>query len=287
MIVFVILAIILFFIGYTLFNKCNEGLTSTPTPHAIPIPDSVKDMSVCDYPLIWQGILSTEDITLEELKEFFPQYSNNVITEVCNPSNPQNLTNQTEICSIFNNLSNAYHNVVAYNEDPNYIINLDSCPVSVYDPSSNGLNESSVCNLYNYAQEAREIEADMRTSGQIPPSQPPIVDNIISILQDKCSDSNPNACIIGNALVGNLPSYCSISTSPVSTSASPYTSSTRPTTRPYTSSSTRPTTRPSTSSSTRPTTRPTTRPSTSSYTTTSKDISNLSALVSTIGNAGF
>ena len=127
MIVFVILAIILFFIGYTLFNKCNEGLTSTPTPHAIPIPDSIKDMSVCDYPLIWQGILSTEDITLEELKEFFPQYSKSVITEVCNPSNPQNLTNQTEICSIFNNLSNAYDNVVAYNEDPNYIINLDSC----------------------------------------------------------------------------------------------------------------------------------------------------------------
>ena len=264
MIVFVILAIILFFIGYTLFNKFNEGLTSTPTPHAIPIPDSIKDMSVCDYPLIWQGILSTEDITLEELKEFFPQFSNSVITEVCNPSNPQNLTNQTEICSIFNDLSNAYDNVVAYNEDPSYNINLDSCPVSVYDPSSNGLNESSVCNIYNYAQEARKIEADMRTSGQIPPSKPPIVDNIISIIQDKCSDSNPNACIIGNALVGNLPSYCSISTSHVSTSASPYTSSsTRPTTRPYTSSYT------------------------SSYTTASKDISNLSALVSTIGNAGF
>jgi hypothetical protein len=214
MLLFVILAIIILIIGYVIFHKNIEGLT-TPTPNALPIPEVIHNINTCDYPIIWQGILSA-GISKNDLQTGVSNWSDMIKKQMCNPSNPQNLTNQNEICSIFTDLSNSYENVVAYNKNPSHNINPDSCPVTVYDPSSNGLSQASVCNLFDYVKQAKQFEDSMRTSGKIPKNQPPIVDNMITIIQGKCSDSNPNACIIGNALVGNLPSYCSISTSPVS-----------------------------------------------------------------------
>jgi hypothetical protein len=245
MIVFIILAIIIFIIGYTLFYNINEGLNNqTPSPHIIPIPQFIKDVNKCDYPLLFQGLLSS-GANEEGLNASFSNTK-----YICDKSNPQNITNQTEICSIIADLSNSYYNVVEYNRNPGYAINQGSCPIAVYDPNSKGLNQSSVCNLYGYVKQGEKVEASMRKSGEIPPNEPPIFDKIISTLKSKCNSSNPNACIIGNAIVGNLPSYCSISTTPITNKSSITTSTPSPT------------------------------PSRA-------DIVNISGSVSSIGNAGF
>ena len=191
---------------------------STPTPyvfppHDIPIPSFITDISRCDYPMLWQGFKSV-------MKG--PTNIGNVITDVVKgvcSNNPemkaQNITNLPQICSMVTDLSYAFSGVVPYSN-----INQNQCPAAILDPISNELNETSVCNLPNYVLEARQFETQFRVKYPYDISNnpqlkniPSIVDYVIKNMRENCSASNPNACIIGNAMAGVLPTYCSIPTS--------------------------------------------------------------------------
>ena len=168
-------------------------------PQKVDIPSFITKVDKCDYPLAIQyGKIFAKD---DQINEFFRRTD----TMLCSEKNLGNISNQAEVCGYITDLSNAYSGKM-----------LDTCPTSInYD--GDYLNQISVCKLPIYYSNYVQFMNDHKNELDIP-KDVNITEQfrieILDPLNAKCSQGNRNACIIGNALIGNMPSYCSIKSSP-------------------------------------------------------------------------
>lgn len=201
-----ILLVILLLVVIWMYKSYREPLTQSPSvssvtsgssvnsvataatrpPQTVQIPPFISKIDKCDYPLAIQ--YARIFLSDSQIKE----YGN-----VCSSSNPQNITNQAEVCRYITDLSSAYSGKM-----------MDTCPRTItFDGDQ--LNQVSVCKLPAFLSNLKQaIMTDTKKSDKEVDTS--IQTQLLQPLTIKCSQGNRNACIIGNALVGNLPSYCSM-----------------------------------------------------------------------------
>jgi len=184
----ILIGILLVLIEYT---RKREGVKSSPPPLTVNIPPFLKEINKCDYPILWRTVESIGN-KKSDLDVFVKNVSNELSNTVCNSSNPNNITNQKEVCGYITDLTNAYSGQI-----------MDTCPQNP-DYDGDRLNKKSVCALPNYYTGYKQMiqQADQQQVKQMETS-------FFDQLKNQCSQGTKNACIIGDALKGVLPTYCS------------------------------------------------------------------------------
>jgi hypothetical protein len=183
----IIIGIVLVLIEY---SRKREGVTTSPPPQTVDIPPFFKQINKCDYPMLWRiGEAPGNDLNI-----FFKNASEASKT-LCDSSNPNNITNQKEVCGYTTDLINAYSGKI-----------METCPQNP-DYDGDRLNTKSVCSLSNYYTGYKKIvKADPKVDQQ---QVEKMEASFFDQLKKRCSQGSKNACIIGDALKGILPTYCS------------------------------------------------------------------------------
>ena len=187
----ILIGIILILIEYT---RKREGVKSSPPPLTVNIPPFLKEINKCDYPILWRTVESTGN-KKSDLDVFVKNVSNELSNTVCNSTNPNNITNQKEVCGYITDLTNAYSGQI-----------MDTCPQNP-DYDGDRLNKKSVCALPNYYTGYKQMIQQQTQADQQQVKQ--METSFFDKLKKQCSQGSKNACIIGNALKGILPTYCS------------------------------------------------------------------------------
>ena len=202
----VLIGIILFIIEY---SRKREGATvnsttpspTTPSPTPVYIPQFFKEVNKCDYPILWKT-LEVIGNNKPQLDAFVKLLSDEASKTICHNSNPNNIKNQKEVCGYMTDLTTAYSGKI-----------LDTCPKN---PEYDGdkLNKASICSLPKYYNGYKQMILNEVADKKMDKLQQQRFEEAEKIFLDKlktlCSQGNKNACIIKDALLGSLPSYCSI-----------------------------------------------------------------------------
>ena len=191
----VLIGIILFMIEY---SRKREGIT--PSPTTVYIPPFFKEVNKCDYPLLWKSVEVIGN-NKTKLDKFVKDMSDEASKTICNNSNPNNITNQKELCGYITDLTTAYSGKI-----------LNTCPKNPeYD--GDNLNKASICSLPKYYTGYKQMilneVADKRMNQLQQQRLEELEQTYLDKLKTLCSQGNKNACIIKDAVLGSLPSYCS------------------------------------------------------------------------------